>query len=44
MMTDKEKVLVEKTTAILGRDTLYMNLVEVIAELVEVIENELPNR
>lgn len=39
-MTNKEIELVKKTSNILGKDTKKMNLVDIIAELVEHAEKQ----
>ncbi|WP_269320306.1 MULTISPECIES: hypothetical protein [unclassified Bacillus (in: firmicutes)] len=39
-MTEQEKVLVEKTSAILGRNTSSMRLNDIIEQLVQVIEEK----
>jgi hypothetical protein len=39
-MTEKEKGLAAETSRILGKDTRKMNLVDIIAELVTVIDTQ----
>jgi hypothetical protein len=39
-MTEKEKGLASETSRILGKDTRKMNLVDIIAELVTVIDTQ----
>jgi hypothetical protein len=42
-MTEREQDLVERTSKVLGKETQYMYLVDIIEELLEVIENGIPN-
>lgn len=38
-MNEREQYLIQKTSEILGKDTKFLSLNQIIEELVEVIEN-----